>query len=1080
MGLGSEVPLILDLQASSNESPEAAPARSTEAAPARSSEAAPASSSATAPASSSAAAPAETESSSTPPQQPPPRRSAKRNYIPFTVPIPGPMTGEEFKAAACLQAFGSATAPIAWHNIKDSYSPDTSPVTVMFEASLVRLVRGDVNAARGIETDAGGAVAGAADRAKGFQSQLASDEKAAILAEIDRRYYSSNGASVGTKIQAGDAGRSTLWRTLRDEVLFQHERLATLPDKVRALIQQSVKGRDLTPADYDQLFQIVRKINRLPPGAVADYASKITGSTPDLSVFEAKLDDYRDELAARQEADTERTEVQNKLLGLDEVYKLYRQYTLRAGLEAASPSARQTTQLAQQLGSRAQTADDLRDQLEQQLPRHGFASIAEFASYLSRFEQAFEDGAARIALDLLDKYAGKLSREAQRYQDPAVVAELYGKLAPFRAQHDEFVDSASSANAHAKEDARSDELARMPGNGHLRARPQAPERAQAGKRAEAAEARAAASIKDLASEYPIFAEDDLPVDKRLDKAALAQASESQLAGVLQAHLADRLGVVAKARGQLEGKHPLIYKMDKLMPAFYAQMGLQPGSIHDQIIQDKLHDDAIAKLVGGLALAIVAVALTVVSLGAATPALVAAGASISAAGLSTYLAYDEYQHYAEEHALSEAGFADDPSMLWLVLAIVGAGVDMAAATKAVRALAPAAKALDAGGEAIDFSKAVEALQKSKQLDEKIAAAADNAAKARKAYAAAKGDLTLALGRAYSFPGPFTDPDVYRALVKMAVAKIKEGSHSLVAFVDELKQARLAAKLGDLTPEELLKIKEAFAQAESLARLVPDAAMLEKLLAKIGDASQLERLLQVFPAAELENLVDLLADAKKLVVMLDHLGKENTGSMVRTWIAGRKTARANRFLEKLNAGVGKELAETASVGRDALIIDSNAVIALMKEADPVLKPTMSPSEIDRVAYINALPPGTELRVGNVTVGESGGALNLRGVPVDVLRDSPDYVKLLNKLAERNVGGSKGAADCALLADVFFAKVEPGATARFLTSDADMVTKLAKLSGMDPEKIGGFDELQRLYGHSGFTVTIEGRTITVIPAS
>jgi hypothetical protein len=1062
MGLGSEIPLILDLQASSSESSEAAPARSSEAAPA----------------SSSAAAPAETESPSTPPQPPARRRSPKRNYIPFTVPIPGPMTGEEFKAAACLQAFGSATAPIAWHNIKDSYSPDTSPVTVMFEASLVRLVRGDVNAARGIETDAGGAVTGADHRAKDFQSQPASDEKAAILAEIDRRYYSSNGASVGTKIQAGDAGRSTLWRTVRDEVLFQHERLANLPAKVRALIQQNVKGRDLTPADYDQLFQIVRKINRLPPGAVADYASKITGSTPDLSVFEAKLDDYRDELAARQEADTERTEVQNKLLGLDEVYKLYRQYTLRAGLEAASPSARQTTQLAQQLGSRAQTADDLRDQLEQQLPRHGFASIAEFASYLSRFEQAFEDGAARIALDLLDKYAGKLSREAQRYQDPAVVAELYGKLAPFRAQHDEFVDAASSSNAHAKEDARSDELARMPGNGHLRARPQAPERAQAGKRAEAAKARAAASIKDLASEYPIFAEDDLPVDKRLDKAALAQASEGQLAGVLQAHLADRLGVVAKARGQLEGKHPLIYKMDKLMPAFYAQMGLQPGSIHDQIIQDKLHDDAIAKLVGGLTLAIVAVALTVVSLGAATPALVAAGASISAAGLSTYLAYDEYQHYAEEHALSEAGFADDPSMLWLVLAIVGAGVDMAAATKAVRALAPAAKALDGGGEVADFSKAVEALQKSKQLDDKIAVAADNAAKARKAYAAAKGDLTLALGRAYSFPGPFTDPDVYRALVKMAVAKIKEGSHSLVAFLDELKQARLAAKLGDLTPEELVKVKEAFAQAESLARLVPDAAMLEKLLAKIGDASQLERLLQVFPAAELENLVDVLGDAKKLVVMLDHLGKENTGRITRQWIEEGQIAKANHFLERLSAGVGKELAETAKVGARSIILDSNTVIALMKDADPAMKMKMNSGEIARVAYVNNLPPGTELRIGNVAVGEAGGRLNLRGVPTDVLRDSPEYTKILNHLAENNVGRAGGFADQALVADAFFARTEAGANPRLITSDAKIVNALARIAGIDANRVGGFNEIVRRYGSTGFNVTIEKRTLTIIP--
>jgi hypothetical protein len=274
-----------------------------------------------------------------------------------------------------------------------------------------------------------------------------------------------------------------------------------------------------------------------------------------------------------------------------------------------------------------------------------------------------------------------------------------------------------------------------------------------------------------------------------------------------------------------------------MPTFYAEMDIQPGSIHDQIIQDKLHDDAIAKLVGGVAVAIVAVALTVVSLGAATPALVAASASIGAAGLSTYMAYDEYKQYSAEHAVADAGLADDPAVAWLVLAIAGAGVDMAAATRAVRALAPAARTLHAGGELADFTKAVEALQRSRQLDDKIAAAADKAAAARRAYGAAKGELSAALGKAYSLPGPFTDPDVYRALVKMAAAKIKEGSHSLAGFIAELRQARLAAKLGELSPEELAKAKEAWAQAEvreAIQGLPEDQA--ERILYRIqrGDA------------------------------------------------------------------------------------------------------------------------------------------------------------------------------------------------------------------------------------------------------
>jgi hypothetical protein len=300
-------------------------------------------------------------------------------------------------------------------------------------------------------------------------------------------------------------------------------------------------------------------------------------------------------------------------------------------------------------------------------------------------------------------------------------------------------------------------------------------------------------------------------------------------------------------------------MGKLMPTFYAQMGIQPGSIHDQIIQDKMHSDAIAKVVTGIVVAIVTVALTVVSLGTATPAVVAAGASIGAAGISTYLAYDEYQQYTEDHAIAEAGFANDPSVLWLVLAVVGAGADMASAVKVVSKLVPAAKALETEGKLIDFTKAVEALQRSKELDEKIAAAANKAAAARASYAAAKdkfkaGLKAAASGRLGGVSGAFTDPDVFRGLVKMAVAKLREGVYSLEVFIDELRQARIAATLGEMSPEELVKAKDAWAQAEVLANQVKDPELLSKLIERGLDPAAVERLTAKLDDTALQQLLD----------------------------------------------------------------------------------------------------------------------------------------------------------------------------------------------------------------------------------
>jgi hypothetical protein len=191
--------------------------------------------------------------------------------------------------------------------------------------------------------------------------------------------------------------------------------------------------------------------------------------------------------------------------------------------------------------------------------------------------------------------------------------------------------------------------------------------------------------------------------------------------------------------------------------------------------------------------------------------------------------------------------------------------------------------------------------------------------------------------------------------------------------------------------------------------------------------------------------------------------------------------NQFMERLAGGVGKELAETAALGGKSVIIDSNTAIALMKDADPTLRATMNAGERARVAYIKSLPADTELRVGNVTVGEiQSGALNVKGIPIEVTRESAEYQKVLGALARENVGKAGGFADRGLVADAFFARAEAGVIPRFLTADQNAVKKLAGMATpkIDINAIGGYPGLLKTYGTSGFNVTIEGRTLTVIP--
>lgn len=765
----------------------------------------------------------------------------EKTYVPYQIHVKQPMTQQEFREAAMRQIFGRVMNNLEWVNSEGSYTPENSPVTLWVDTRLLRRQRSQANRDRGISVGAEGGVIGAEERARTFHAGPESGEKSALLTEINRRYFVAVGDKTETKIKPGEKGKAELWRMIRDEVLFQHEYITNLPPQVKELIRFSTKGKTLTMADYDKLFALAKKIEKLPAGQVSDYASKVTATAPDLDALEASLNKYIAEMAVRGQQREERDKIQTKLIGLEEVYRKYRLYrsllTSEAMAAGAAAAAAQSGVggVSVNIGPMASTR--LYNELETELPRYNFAGVAEFEAFIRKFEQAFEQESANIAKDLLAKYAGKLYQESERYKNPAEVAALHQKLGGLRTQFREVEEYNTNAKIW-NDYVQASEQARIPGQGHLRPKislseaEAARQKAEAGReKAAAAKGNAEAEMKGLSSAHPVFQEEGLPLDRRIDKVALAKANESELGALLQGYIQNRLKAIGEARAEIEGKPELIYKMDKLMPQFYIQQGIRPGSIHDMIIQDKMRDDAILKLVKGIAFAIVAIALSVITFGAATPVIIAAGTGLAGATLGVYLAVEEYQEYTQQKNLADVGFSDDPSMVWVILAVVGAGLDMAAAFKAVKALAPAAKALNAGGDLAEFNKAVRALEKANEIEAKVARAAERAAAARKGLAEATGELTKVMGgKMYSFPGPLADPDVYKAVVKMARQAIKTMVFDAQKFIEELKLARIRAGLGDLTPEELAKAKQAWEEAKTLE--AAEAAIEAAEQARVG--------------------------------------------------------------------------------------------------------------------------------------------------------------------------------------------------------------------------------------------------------
>lgn len=717
-------------------------------------------------------------------------READGAFVAFQIVVDRPMTPAEFEREVKRQVFGDETVAVTAAIAGDEYLPEHSPYTVQVAVKALRRRRLKAAGTRGIAVGADGEIAGATGRAQAFRTQAHDGHHAALVAEIDRRYGELTRAKPGARIASATSERAELWRAIRDEVLFEREYLGALPTNVRTVLRAGVRGRDLAPADYEQLFRVAKQIEAMPVDHLRDYLGKVGQAAASIDDLEVSLARHAAAMTTRDRESAEREAVKTDLAGLEGLYRLYR---------AAERTAPSTPYVA-----RRWAAD--KAEFERQLDAYGFGSVAQFKRLIHSWEQVFEIGAAGVAGDLLERYDARLQREAGRYQSTGEVRALHEALAPLRSHQAAYEQSRDQF----KEYVVAMQTPAFPSGGRLPRKPSHAEGAAAAQRATVALAAERDVLRALAAQHPVFQEDDLPEDQRISKTALAHADEHQLAGVLAAYIARRLADIADVQRRLASKRALIYKMDKLFPRFYAQLGVAPGSVFDMIVEDKRRDVAGAKLIDGLVVAIAAVALSVVSAGAATPAAVAAVTATAGFGLGAYSAYQEYQDYAEQGDLADVGAASRSSSTWLVVSMLGAGLDLAPVAKAARALAPAAQVFEATGDLAGFAKAVAALEKAGQIEARAAQAAHRAAAARKEFVDAAREFGEQFGaKVGSFPGALTAPETRRALVRLAKATIRAGYYS----ADEFFRRMLAngRRLEDLAPEDLAAAKSAWQEA-----------------------------------------------------------------------------------------------------------------------------------------------------------------------------------------------------------------------------------------------------------------------------
>ncbi len=300
--------------------------------------------------------------------------------------------------------------------------------------------------------------------------------------------------------------------------------------------------------------------------------------------------------------------------------------------------------------------------------------------------------------------------------------------------------------------------------------------------------------------------------------SLAEADSGEAArSVLKGEIEFRRDKIKDAREQLKKEPESALKQEKLMGRFRELQDIKPGSMSDQILEDAhLH----LKIKGALwdaFEAAIGFALTLVA-SASGVGLVAVAAGLGSASLGVYGAYDAVDRFQVERAMFVTGLSgEDPSLVWVVVAILSAGKDVHDLGEALGALKSLSKALVQTGDVETYCSAVDGLVRTKALDAKTGRALQEGARHRvEAQAGARGLLgraSASSGGARGAASALEDERGLAALVSLALDAREGGVRNAESFLAHLGSLN-ALPGGKLSAEAKDLVQRAWTRAEQL--------------------------------------------------------------------------------------------------------------------------------------------------------------------------------------------------------------------------------------------------------------------------
>jgi hypothetical protein len=618
-----------------------------------------------------------------------------------------------------------------------------------------------------------------------------------------------------------------------------------LPDYIRNFL---LSGKDDNAAtlDYQSLVWLAKKIENLTPDEPEAYRARTTGGTGDVASLGASLDRYVALVLKERGAQQEQEEATQALVGLDDCYRLLQQWN--SGWYGDVPNwiyDWEQLPVEKLPAHRDGYMNEIYLQLRRSLAVHGYANMAAFRTAIDRFVVAFRENTYVLAVDLLDRFEHVLRSEDKRYGETAGMAALDTDLAPARQA---YVDGLARAKARS--------LTR-PGRGMGGIDDNAVERLD-----EFQETSKAIKTVDLiADQHPLLGAQDFP------RGSLVQNPPSGGHQVISSYVKEHLDKVHDTRERLSSDHEIIFKLDLLLAQAKARQGIQPNSIWDLILADHVAP-TVDDVFRDMAIALFTIALGILSGGS----LLAAAGS---AALSAYAVVQQYEDYASKSdAYAAQLLSDDPSLAWVVLAVVGAVADFAAVSKFIKPVVPALKEFQAGKLTLE-----ELAERMSGVEEKvrkaILARAEIEQLARQGWKAMlpAGGLRASVFGLEHIAGPI----IYGVYIN-----IRRGINTFNKWMLTREALELVGDATLLGPEQLAKVKTLFNQAVAETQRVANAGR------KFGMAeAEVDAAIQAWAKSGSGTADDVIAQMARREVVVDRTataGRVTRSSIPRGHVGG----------------------------------------------------------------------------------------------------------------------------------------------------------------------------------------------------